>query len=115
MAIEGRFPFEVYVPEWPAYTQSWCVADVVDLGRAVGTRALMDAALAEEVKLWHDTQTLAIAIRTWEALRLQAGAKAAAWSHIVAVSVMMALPSMHVFFIAQRYFIQGVVMSGIKG
>lgn len=85
MAIEGRFPFEVYVPEWPAYTQSWCVADVVDLGRAVGTPALIDAALAAEVKLWHVTQTLAIAFRTWEALRLQAGAKAVAWCHFAAV------------------------------
>ena len=60
-------------------------------------------------------QTLAIAIRTWEALRLQAGAKPAAWSHIMAVSVLMTLPPMLVFFFAQRRFIQGVVMSGIKG
>jgi len=105
----------VYVPEWPADNQSGGVADVVDLGRAVGTRALMDAALAAEVKLRHVTQTLAIAIRTWEALRLQTGAKPAVWSHIMAVSVMMTLAPMFVFFFAQRYFIQGVVMSGIKG
>ncbi len=51
MVIEGRFPFEVYDPEWPVDDQSEGVADVVDLGRAVGTRALMDAALAAEVKL----------------------------------------------------------------
>ncbi len=88
---------------------------MVDPGGAVGTPALIDAALAAEVKLWHVTQTLAIAIRTWEALRLQAGAKAAAWSHFGAVSVIMVLSSMLVFFIAQRYFIQGVVMSGTKG
>jgi len=43
------------------------------------------------------------------------GAKPAAWSHIVAFSVMMVLSSMLGFFFAQRYFIQGVVMSGIKG
>ena len=60
-------------------------------------------------------QTLAIAIRTWEALRLQAGAKPAAWNHIMAVSVLMTLPPMLVFFFAQRRFIQGVVMTGIKG
>ena len=60
-------------------------------------------------------QTLAIAIRTWEALRLQAGAKPAAWNHIMAVSVLMTLPPMMVFFFAQRHFIQGVVLSGIKG
>ena len=60
-------------------------------------------------------QTLAIAIRTWEAQRLQAGAKPAAWNHIMAVSVLMTLPPMMVFFFAQRHFIQGVVLSGIKG
>jgi len=60
-------------------------------------------------------QTLAIAIRTWEALRLQAGAKPASWNHIMAVSVLLTLPPMLVFFFAQRYFIQGVVMTGIKG
>ena len=85
MAIEGRFPFEAYVPERPTDEQFEGVAVVVDPGRAVGTPALIDAALAAEVKLWHVTQTLAIAISKWEALRLQAGAKAAAWSHIAAV------------------------------
>ena len=68
----------------------------------MGTRALMDAALAAEVKLWHVTQTLAIAIRTWEALRLQAGARQAAWSHIAAFSVELARLLMLVFFNAQR-------------
>ena len=39
----------------------------------------------------------------------------AARSHIMAVSLLMTLPPKLVFFFAQRYFIQGVVMSGIKG
>ena len=43
------------------------------------------------------------------------GRKPAAWSHIMAVSVLMTLPPMLVFFFAQRHFIQGVVLSGIKG
>jgi ABC-type glycerol-3-phosphate transport system permease component len=60
-------------------------------------------------------QTLAIAIRTWEALRRQTGAEQAPWSHIMAVSVMIALPPMLIFFFLQRFFIQGVVVSGIKG
>jgi len=33
----------------------------------------------------------------------------------MAVSVLLTLPPMLVFFFAQRYFIQGVVMTGIKG
>jgi multiple sugar transport system permease protein len=60
-------------------------------------------------------QTLAVAIRTWEALRQQGGAQSAPWSHILAISVLITVPPILVFFVAQRYFIQGVVVSGIKG
>ena len=34
---------------------------------------------------------------------------------ILAASVMMTLPVIALFFAGQRYFVQGVVMSGIKG
>ena len=50
-AIEGRFLFEVYDPDRPPAEQFEGVGVVVDPGGAVGTRALMDAALAAEVKL----------------------------------------------------------------
>ena len=50
-------------------------------------------------------QTLAIAIRTWEALRLQAGAKPASWNHIMAVSVLMTAPPMLVFSSSNVNFI----------
>ena len=33
----------------------------------------------------------------------------------MAASVMMTLPVILLFFIGQRYFVRGVVMSGIKG
>lgn len=34
---------------------------------------------------------------------------------LMAATVMMTIPILVVFFVAQRYFIQGIVMSGIKG
>ena len=54
-AIEGRFSFEVYDPERPPAEQFEGVGVVVDPGGAVGTRALIDAALAADVKLWQVT------------------------------------------------------------
>ena len=54
-AIEGRFPFEVYDPDRPPAEQFEGVGVVVDPGGAVGTRALIDAALAADVKLWQVT------------------------------------------------------------
>ena len=54
-AIEGRFPFDVYDPDRPPAEQFEGVGVVVDPGGAVGTRALIDAALAAGVKLWHVT------------------------------------------------------------
>jgi D-3-phosphoglycerate dehydrogenase len=54
-AIDGRFPVEVYDPDRPPAEQFEGVAVVVDPGGAVGTRALIDAALAAGAKLWHVT------------------------------------------------------------
>jgi len=33
----------------------------------------------------------------------------------MAASLMIALPCLILFFVAQKYFVQGIVMSGIKG
>ena len=38
-----------------------------------------------------------------------------AWNKIIAMSILALLPSIAVFFAAQKYFIQGVTTSGIKG
>ncbi len=54
-AIEGRFPFEVYDPDRPVTEQFEGVEVVIDPGGAVGTRPLIDAALAADVKLWQVT------------------------------------------------------------
>jgi multiple sugar transport system permease protein len=34
---------------------------------------------------------------------------------LMAASLMTALPCVILFFVAQRYFVQGIVMSGLKG
>jgi multiple sugar transport system permease protein len=60
-------------------------------------------------------QTLAIAIRTWEAFQSHGTIAHALRVHILAVSVLITIPPILLFFFAQRYFIQGVVVSGVKG
>lgn len=37
------------------------------------------------------------------------------WNQILAMSVVSILPCVLVFFVAQRYFVEGIVMSGLKG
>ena len=39
----------------------------------------------------------------------------AEWDLLMAASAMMTLPLVVIFFFAQRYFIQGIVMTGLKG
>jgi ABC-type glycerol-3-phosphate transport system permease component len=37
------------------------------------------------------------------------------WSHLLAATVVMVIPMLIAFFLAQRVFIQGIVVSGVKG
>lgn len=37
------------------------------------------------------------------------------WNYIMAMSVVMVLPPVLLFFLAQKYFVQGIVLTGIKG
>jgi len=37
------------------------------------------------------------------------------WHYLMAMSVVMILPPVLLFFVGQKYFIQGIVMTGIKG
>jgi ABC-type glycerol-3-phosphate transport system permease component len=61
-------------------------------------------------------QTLAIAIRTRAALKATVAAGGVVnWTELMAVSVLVTLPPLLLFFFLQRYFIQGVVISGVKG
>ena len=61
-----------------------------------------------------DKQTLAIAVEQWRRSGIIHGYKHQ-WNHIMAVSTVVTIPPLLVFFFAQRHFIQGVVISGIKG
>jgi multiple sugar transport system permease protein len=47
-------------------------------------------------------------------LNLFKGMNATAWNLLLAASVMAALPCVALYFIAQRYFIQGIVFTGMK-
>ena len=62
-------------------------------------------------------QTLAVALRTWQELSTShhlPGVKSV-WGTLMAAAVMVSLPPMLIFFFTQRYFIQGVVVTGLKG
>jgi multiple sugar transport system permease protein len=61
--------------------------------------------------------TLAIAIQQWQQVAVWgAGAYTPPlWVHILAMSTVLTVPPVLVYFFTQRYFIQGVVISGIKG
>lgn len=48
-------------------------------------------------------------------LNLLKGFEYTAWNLLMAMSVMTALPCIVLYFLAQRYFIQGIVFTGIKG
>ncbi len=61
--------------------------------------------------------TLAIAIRQWQQVAVWgAGAYVPpTWNAIMSMSTVLTVPPVLIFFFTQRYFIQGVVISGIKG
>ena len=54
-AIGGQYPIVVYDPEKPVAEQFKGAQMVLDPGGGVGTREMIDAALAEDVKLWQVT------------------------------------------------------------
>ena len=41
--------------------------------------------------------------------------QAADWSMLMAANILMTLPSVLVFFAFQRYFIEGLTVTGLKG
>jgi oligogalacturonide transport system permease protein len=41
--------------------------------------------------------------------------EATAWNEVLAMSTLAVLPSLVVFFVAQRYFVEGVTMGSVKG
>ena len=61
-----------------------------------------------------EKHTLAIAVEQWRRSSVHTGYNHQ-WNHIMAVATVVTIPPLLVFFFAQRHFIQGVVISGIKG
>lgn len=61
--------------------------------------------------------TLAIAIRQWQQVAVMgSGAyRPPLWVHIMAMATVLTIPPVLVYFFTQRYFIQGIVISGVKG
>jgi oligogalacturonide transport system permease protein len=50
------------------------------------------------------------------ALKMSIGAtEEVEWASVIAISVVALVPSLVVFFLAQRHFIEGATSSGIKG
>jgi oligogalacturonide transport system permease protein len=50
------------------------------------------------------------------ALKMSIGAtEEVEWAHVIAISVVALIPSVAVFFMAQKHFIEGAASSGIKG
>jgi len=83
--------------------------------------ALIVVAVFNVLYTWHDVFTplvyltdpnkypLSIGLYAFRSLR------SAEWSLIMAASTLVTLPLVLIFLVAQRYFIEGVKMSGIKG
>jgi ABC-type glycerol-3-phosphate transport system permease component len=57
---------------------------------------------------------VAVGLRFFRTL-IGAGLIDTSWSHLMAASTLAVLPILITFFVAQRLFIQGIVVSGIKG
>lgn len=59
--------------------------------------------------------TLAVGIRYFQSVAVVTDDTEPKYHLLMAASVMMTLPIILLFFLAQRYLVQGIVMSGIKG
>ncbi len=59
--------------------------------------------------------TLAVGIRYFQSVASVSDDTEPKYHLLMAASVMMTLPIILMFFLAQRYLVQGIVMSGIKG
>jgi ABC-type glycerol-3-phosphate transport system permease component len=62
-----------------------------------------------------DKYTLAIGIKYFQDVASNVDSMEHRENLLMAASVMMTAPIILLFFVAQRYFVRGIVMSGIKG
>lgn len=60
--------------------------------------------------------TLALSFKMWQLTQQSGlGYKPQPFNRIMAIATLITLPPMIIFFFTQRYFIQGIVISGLKG
>lgn len=60
--------------------------------------------------------TVAVGLRYFQSAVAQGSAVARPQDHLLmGAALMVALPCLILFFLAQKYFVQGIVMTGIKG
>jgi multiple sugar transport system permease protein len=64
-----------------------------------------------------EVMPLAVGVRMFRSAAAATGGTTGtiSWSHLLAATVVMVIPILVVFFLAQRVFIQGIVISGVKG
>jgi multiple sugar transport system permease protein len=83
--------------------------------------ALITVAIFTFLNGWNDLLGPVIYLRTPDNFTVAAGLASfrsqtdVSWDLQLAASTAMVIPVIILFFFAQRYFIQGVVMSGLKG
>jgi len=84
--------------------------------------ALATAAILEMMSRWNDLFGPLIYLNTGSKFPLSLGLTnftaaygATPWNLLMAASVVAVLPLLFLFFVAQKYFIQGIVTSGSKG
>ncbi|MCX7766072.1 MAG: carbohydrate ABC transporter permease [Candidatus Sumerlaeia bacterium] len=83
--------------------------------------ALLGVIVFQFMWAWNDFVNPLIYIHEKEKMTLTIGLQAfnlvhgAEWSLVMAASVMMTIPVIILFFFAQRYFIEGITLTGIKG
>jgi len=84
--------------------------------------ALFSAGLFQLMWTWNDFFNALVYISKVEKFPLSLGlrisldsASAVAWNQIMAMALLSILPLIVIFFFAQRYFVEGISTSGIKG
>jgi len=83
--------------------------------------ALLSVIIFQFMWTWNDFINPLIYIQSRELMTLTLGLQAfthqhsGQWHYLMAASVMMTLPVILLFFILQRYFIEGVTLTGLKG
>jgi ABC-type glycerol-3-phosphate transport system permease component len=83
--------------------------------------ALATVAIFSFMNHWNDFIRPLIYLNSQDKLTLTVGLQAfmldyrLLFQYLMAVSAVMTLPVIVIFFVAQRYFIQGMILSGMKG